>query len=100
MKIKKVIALLMAMTLIFVMVAACNGGDDPAPTPTPTPDTSTPANTPEPVDDDDDDEYVPDTSPTLDFGGRDFVIFTWMPGLETFDPDPAIEDPESDDIGE
>ena len=96
---KKIIALLTVIALIFVMVAACNGGDDPAPAPAPTPEATTPEATPEPVDDDDEDEPEPEPEDLVDFGGREFVIFTWMPGPETFDPDPAIEDPDSDDIG-
>jgi len=96
--IKKIIALLTVMTLIFVMVAACNNEPaTPATSPEPSPDTT--VTTPEPADEDEDeDEELPDNEP-FSFGGKNFVIFSWDPGYATLDPDPAIEDPDYDGQG-
>ena len=95
---KKLIALTIALVMMFVFIAACDNSETPPITTGPGPAT-TPAPTPTPVEDDDDDDDDSFHDDRFDFGGREFVIYTWMPGIETFDPDPALEDPEHEDIG-
>ena len=94
----KITALTVALVMLLAFVAACGGNDDPPPLTTGPGPATTPEPTPTPVDDDDDDDDDSMHAPAYDFGGREFVIYTWMPGVATFDPDPGIEDPDSDDI--
>jgi len=96
----KTIILLTLLALALAFTAACNNGDD-EPEETPTEEAATPTPEPEPVEEDpaEEDPVVedPPVADTLDFGGREFVIFTHNPGVNTFDPDPTIEDPTADD---
>jgi len=108
----KAIFVIMLLVLALVIVAACggNGEGDVEDTPDPTEEPTVV----DPVDENGEEEepqdpyeeeepedvpHVLDVAPEfqdLDFGGREFVIFTWMDGEATADPDPTIEDPYDD----
>ena len=90
---RKFTALAVVLVMLFIFTAACANNDQPASTPAPTP---APAATPAPVQPGGDGEDEPEPDSRFDFGGREFVILNWDGGTATFDPDPAIEDPDAD----